>query len=125
MALPAAAEALFRPLPPAARDLDPMRWQKRPVLIFAPSESDPAYREQRALLEAAQPALQERDIVVLSDTDPAAGGALRKRLDPQGFTVMLVGKDGGIKITERTPLSVERLVETIDRMPMRRREVQP
>ena len=39
------------------------------------------------------------------------------------FTCMLVGKDGGVKLSSDTPVPAERLSDVIDAMPMRRREM--
>jgi len=116
----AADTTLFRTVTPETANLDGYRWQHRPVVIFAPSAQDPAYLEQMAMLQKSQAELAERDIVVLSDTSPAANGKLRSQLQPQGFELVLVGKDGGMKLRETTPLSSEVLLSTIDKMPMRK-----
>lgn len=118
----ASAAGLFGELPIAAANLDAYHWERRPVVLFAPSATDPAYVEQRAMLEAAAAGLSDRDIVVLSDACPAAGGAMRRALDPQGFEVLLIGKDGGVKLRERRPVSAAALFAIIDAMPMRRGE---
>jgi len=110
---------LFQSLSPKAADLDQYRWHNRPLVIFAPSKTDPAYVEQMAMLEKHKSELAEREIIVLSDTSPNENGTLRKQLNPKGFEVVLVGKDGGMKLRETTPLSTEVLLSTIDRMPMR------
>jgi hypothetical protein len=115
-----AAEApLFQPLSPQVADLNQYRWHNRPLVIFAPSKTDPAYVEQMAMLEKHTAELTEREVIVLSDTTPNDNGALRKQLNPKGFEVVLVGKDGGMKLRETTPLSSEVLLSTIDKMPMR------
>jgi hypothetical protein len=116
---------LVAPLAPETTDLAAYRWSHRPVLIFAAGAGDPDYLAQTGRLDAAQAGLAERDIVVLSDTRPEAGGALRRLFGIEGFEVLLVGKDGGVKLRRDTPLSAETLFATIDRMPMRRREMQP
>ena len=105
-------------------DLDAYRWRDRLVLLFAASADDPAYTEQRDALEAVTEGLSERHIVVLADTDPGAAGALRARFEPQGFEVLLVGKDGGVKLRQGQPVAAETLFATIDAMPMRRRELE-
>ena len=115
----AANNTLFRSVAPETANLDQYRWQSRPVVIFAPSAQDPAYVEQMAMLQKSQAELAERDIVVLSDTSPTANGKLRSQLQPKGFELVLVGKDGGMKLRETTPLSTEVLLSTIDKMPMR------
>ncbi|MGB2203635.1 MAG: DUF4174 domain-containing protein, partial [Pseudooceanicola atlanticus] len=60
----------------------------------------------------------------LVDTDPDAGGALRNRLGAEGFEMLLVGKDGGVKMRAGEVIPPETLFATIDRMPMRQREMQ-
>ncbi|WP_115719813.1 DUF4174 domain-containing protein [Gallaecimonas mangrovi] len=114
---------IISPLPANRADLDSLRWQKRPVLVFAPSTEDAHYRQQMALFEKAKNGLLARDIVVLTDTHPAASGKLRSKIDPKGFEVILVGKDGGIKLRQTRPLTPDALFATIDRMPMRRAEM--
>ena len=42
---------------------------------------------------------------------------------PGDFVVILVGKDGGAKLRSAKPLSMEKLIETIDAMPMRQEEM--
>lgn len=115
----AAEDPLFQPLSPKVSDLSQYRWHHRPLVIFAPSKTDPAYVAQMAMLEKQKSELAERDIIVLSDTSPMANGILRKQLNPKGFEVVLVGKDGGMKLREQTPLDTEVLLSTIDKMPMR------
>ena len=119
----AAMPDLFAALPATVADLDAYRWENRPVLIFAASADDPDYRTQRDALEGAAEGLRDRAIVVLSDTRPGDGGALRRRLGPRGFELLLFGKDGGLKLRETRPVSAEALFATIDAMPMRRREM--
>jgi len=118
-----AQDALIRPLDPGAEALNPYKWQNRPVLVFADSSEDETYRAALEQLEAAAPGLRERDIVVLTDADPARATALRGRLNPDGFAMYLVGKDGGVKLSAGEVISPDTLFETIDGMPMRQREM--
>ncbi|MEI4486725.1 DUF4174 domain-containing protein [Frigidibacter sp. MR17.14] len=111
--------APLRSLSPDRGDLDDFRWQARPVLIFAPSADDPQYRAAMAALQARSAALAERRIVVLSDTAPEAAGRLRTGFGVEGFRMLLVGLDGGVKMDEARPIAIETLLDTIDRMPMR------
>lgn len=104
-------------------DLSEFRWKKRPVVVFADSENDPAYIEQIELLHDREEELHERDVVVLTDTDPAARSALRLKMRPRGFMLVLVGKDGGIKLRKPFPWDVREITRSIDKMPMRQREI--
>ena len=111
-------------------------WEDRPLVIFAPDREETTYRRQVAALEANEEGLQERDIALyrvfergesLGPDGPIteeAAAALRDRFAPrEGFTILLVGKDTTEKLRRREMLSVDELFETIDAMPMRRREM--
>ncbi len=114
---------LFRQLPAEARDLKDLKWQHRPVLLFAPSEDSADYTEQMALFRHSEAGLAERDIVVLSDLDPKNPSLIRQTFSPNGFKLVLVGKDGGVKLEKDTVLQPNELFAVIDRMPMRQREM--
>lgn len=115
------SEPLF--LPADMPDLSEFRWKKRPVLVFADSGDDPAYIEQIELLRERPEELLERDVIVLTDTDPEARAALRLKLRPRGFMLVLVGKDGGVKLRKPFPWDVREITRSIDKMPMRQREI--
>jgi Domain of unknown function (DUF4174) len=114
---------VFRDKPVEAGDLAQYRSSYRLVLLFAPSDQDPAYIEQRAALEATLDGLVERDILVVIDTDPNGHGSLRTSFDAEGFEVLLIGKDGGVKLRQREPIGTDTLFALIDAMPMRRQEM--
>ncbi|MEL7303636.1 MAG: DUF4174 domain-containing protein [Pseudomonadota bacterium] len=112
------------------------RWKNRPLLVFAPSNSAGALRRQSQLLNGKAAGLRDRDMVVVrvvGDRVSARGGrgpglsaaALRKRygVAPGGFRVILVGKDGGAKLSSGAPVSMGRVFRLIDGMPMRRQEM--
>ncbi|UWQ63817.1 DUF4174 domain-containing protein [Leisingera caerulea] len=105
-------------------ELEEFLWTRRPVVVFADSPEDPRYHEQIERLMQGADALRERDVVVLTDTDPAAKSALRKKLRPRGFMLVLVGKDGGVKLRKPHPWTVRELSRTIDKFPERLREVE-
>jgi len=98
-------------------------WQKRPIIVFADSEFDPNFIEQMALLEAEIAALEDRDVVILQDTDPAGASELRLELRPRGFVLVLVGKDGGVKLRKGSPWDVRDISRVIDKMPLRQQEL--
>mgnify|MGYP000247341917 CR=1 FL=1 len=105
-------------------ELSSFLWLKRPIVVFADSAQDPRFQEQMARLLADEAALLDRDVVVLTDTDPAAASALRKKLRPRGFMLVLIGKDGGVKLRKPHPWTVRELTRTIDKFPDRLREVE-
>ena len=104
-------------------NLSDFLWQSRPIVVFADSENDPRFEQQLALLQEQAAALAERDVVVLTDTDPSVTSDLRKKLRPRGFMMVLIGKDGGIKLRKASPWDVREVSRVIDKMPMRQREV--
>ncbi|MCH2163126.1 MAG: DUF4174 domain-containing protein [Marinovum sp.] len=116
-----AEEPLIRPA--ADAELAEFSWVKRPVIVFADSEADPRFVQQMQLLEADLGELAEREIVVLTDTDPSTLSPLREKLRPRGFMLVLIGKDGGVKLRKPLPWSVRELSRTIDKMPMRQQEI--
>jgi hypothetical protein len=102
--------------------LDALLWVARPLVIFADTPDDPRFRQQLALLEERLPELEERDVVILTDTDPAAKGPLRQALRPRGFGVVLIDKDGIVAQRHPSPVTARELINLIDRMPSRRQE---
>ena len=110
-------------LTPDVTDLSQFVWEKRPIIVFADSPNDPNFGLQMEYLENRATELAERDVVVLTDTDPAAMSPLRQKLRPRGFMLVLIGKDGGVKLRKPFPWDVRELSRTIDKMPMRQREI--
>ena len=101
-------------------------WTSRVLVLSAPDEADPRLKGQREALASARAGTRERDLVVLEAVGTGAEAtALRRRLDlpAREFRAILVGKDGGAKLTASEPIPPQRLFATIDAMPMRRDEV--
>ncbi|WP_176955937.1 DUF4174 domain-containing protein [Catalinimonas alkaloidigena] len=116
--------------------LAPYRWSNRLLLIFSEDTNITDYQRQVSILQSDQMGMADRDLVFFRifpdegytpDNDaltPAQVTALRERFDVgTGFTVILIGKDGGEKRTERKPLTLDQLYGTIDAMPMRQNEM--
>ena len=104
-------------------DLAQFVWKKRPVVVFSDSDADPRYVDQIELLMAGLAELEDRDVVVLTDTDPSAKSALRLKLRPRGFMLVIMGLDGGVKLRKPFPWDVREISRSIDKMPLRRREI--
>ena len=104
-------------------NLDDFLWVNRPIVVLADSPDDPRFLEQLRLLEERLADLKERDVVVITDTDPSQQTDLRQALRPRGFMLVLIGKDGGIKLRKPSPWSVREISRVIDKMPMRRQEI--
>ena len=67
--------------------------------------------------------LRERDVIVLTDTDPDARAPIRMQLRPRGFMLVLVDKDGNVELRKPMPWTVRELTRSIDKMPNRQREI--
>lgn len=114
--------ALIRPA--GDSDLSEFLWTNRPIVVFADTPADPRFKDQVAMLSAEIARLAERDVIVLTDADPAAKSPLRRKLRPRGFALVLVDKDGSVVLRKPLPLTVREITRTIDKMPMRLREVE-
>ena len=104
-------------------DINDFQWRARPVVVFADSPFNPAFAEQIDLLQAEIVELVDRDVVIITDTEPDPPSALRTKLRPRGFMLVLIGKDGEVKLRKPFPWDVRELSRVIDKMPMRQREI--
>lgn len=104
-------------------DIDDFIWLARPVVVFADSPNDPRFRQQMDMLSARPDELAERDVIILTDTDPAARSDLRLRLRPRGFMLVIMGKDGEVELRKPGPWNVREISRTIDKMPLREQEI--
>ncbi len=116
---PAAAEAVE---PDEQPDLEDLLWVARPVVVFADSQNDPRFVQQMRMLEERVPELEDRGVVILTDTDPDARGPLRTTLRPRGFGLVLVDTDGSVVQRRPAPTTSRELINLIDRLPSRRQE---
>ena len=110
--------------PAMADDLTSYLWEKRPIVVFADTENDPRFIRQIELLQNDEGALLDRDVVIISDTQPLPISDLRKKLRPRGFMLVLIGKDGAVTLRKPRPWSVREIVRVIDKMPLRRDEIE-
>lgn len=98
-------------------------YEFRPVVVFADSPNDPNFLRQMELLARDLAALQLRDVVLITDTDPEARGEWRLRLRPRGFSLVLMDKDLRPVIRKPLPWEVREIVAAIDKFPLRRQEM--
>ncbi len=115
--------AVLVPLEAADVSLDEFLWLKRPIVVFADTPADPNIQEQLELLLERPEELLERDVVLIIDTDPGAGTAIRTRLRPRGFMLTLIGKDGKVNLRKPFPWNVREITHAMDRWPLRQKEI--
>jgi len=104
-------------------DLNEFVWKNRPLIVFADSPNDPRYIQQLAFLNDQIEELHTRDVIVLTDADPAANSALREQLRPRGFMIVLLAKDGTIYLRKPSPWDVREISRVIDKLPLRQQEM--
>lgn len=127
-------------MPAQAAPLSPYAWEKRPLLVFAPSAGTQALADQRTLLAKVRDSALERDMAVLEIVGGEGGPQASLGTAPEGvtnadlrsaydvptgaFAIILVGKDGGEKARWTDVVRPDIIFARIDRMPMRQREMQ-
>jgi hypothetical protein len=103
--------------------IDEFIWLARPIVVFAETERNPDFQRQIALLEARPEELVIRDVVVIVDADPSANSVWRQKLRPRGFMLAVLDKDGQIELRKPAPWDVREITRSIDKMPLRQREI--
>src|SRR5699024_1546438 len=93
------------------------------VVVFANTPQDPAFVEQVNALERGTDALIDRDTVVIVDPDPEAESDWRRALRPEGFSLVLIDKDGTVMLRKPVPWDMREISRAIDRFPQRRQEL--
>ena len=112
----------FAPVPAAEVVEADLLFVRRPVIVFADSPYDPAFIRQMELLARSYAALAARDVILITDTDPANPSSLRKKLRPRGFSLVLMDKDWKPSIRKPLPWDGREIVNSIDKMPIARSE---
>jgi Domain of unknown function (DUF4174) len=124
LSFPAGADEApaFAPVPASEVVEADLVFLRRPVIIFADSPNDPAFVRQMELLARTYDQLAARDVILITDTDPATPSALRKKLHPRGFSLVLMDKDWKPSIRKPLPWDGREIVNSIDKMPIARTE---
>jgi len=119
-----------------AAELSDYLWQRRPLLLFAPAESDPRLVETMRRIEASRCDFVDRDMVlgrIVAEGTSTLGGHVvdadqaRRLMSEFGigsdtFSVVLIGKDGAEKLRVADVPDLQAIYAVIDGMPMRARE---
>ncbi len=111
--------------------------QNRILLVFAPNAQNSNYQKQMQLFAREEAAFRDRDLILVQvlakgesqvngqEIDQASVAKLRDRFrfGAGDFRVILIGKDGGEKRSDATPVTPKAIFSEIDAMPMRRQEM--
>ncbi len=97
----------------------------RKVILFYPKDKMDTASKQIKLFSEDLAGLSERQIkivrVATNTKDFEKYNAFK--INPNLFTLMLVGKDGGEKFSTNTVITSIKLYSLIDKMPMRKQEI--
>ena len=129
--------AWIAPARATAAELSDYLWQGRPLLVFAPTAGDARLVETVRRIEASRCDFADRDMVlgrILSqgtstldgdvvDTNQAQRLRSEFGMGPNGFSVVLIGKDGGEKLRVNDVPDLQAIYSVIDGMPMRGSEI--
>lgn len=132
-----AAGAALGPAQAAAAELGDYLWERRPLLVFAPTDSDARLVETMRRIEATRCDFADRDMVLgkivadgtstldgqAVDTAQAQRLAAEFGIGADSFSVVLIGKDGGEKLRVNDVPDLQTIYAVIDGMPMRGREM--
>ena len=112
-------------------------WKERVLIVTASSPTNVGYKRQEQLLTKGKKGIKERDLVIyrlynehwldpennLLDGKEAEAIYASYDIEPGTFSVVLIGKDGGVKMRKSDIVSTREIFQLIDSMPMRRQEM--
>ena len=118
-------------------DLEEYQWKNRLLLLFTPSFHGPGYLKLKEELFRQKEGVMNRDLLVFhisesgetklgnSHLAESSGDYLREKLSIKSgkFSVLLIGKDGGVKLRKKGGVELDEIFSLIDTMPMRQREM--
>ena len=120
----------------SAQDLSEHLWKDRVVLVYTEDQASERFIKQLDELKSDMKGLDDRKLVLYSLTPThirkgwedgeweVRNRSLNKFREVEGnFEVVLLGLDGRVKLRQDQLLKRDKLYNTIDRMPMRQREL--
>lgn len=117
--------------------LESFQWEKRVLVLFTSHSDEESYQTQMKKFISLEEEFRDRDLIRISifkeecsmlDGEfipDSSSQNIRERLSPNesGYSIYLIGKDGGVKLKREEVLEPNELFRVIDRMPMRQREM--
>jgi 3-deoxy-D-arabino-heptulosonate 7-phosphate (DAHP) synthase len=114
-----------------AQELDSHRWKERLLILYSPDLEDKSYQQQLEVFRKAAKGLKERKLVVYTLLPNSYIKGLQSTKKQRAssrpvtdFAIELIGLDGGRKLFSKKTVTIQELFALIDRMPMRRREME-
>lgn len=97
----------------------------RRILIFAPDSTNVSFKTQNRLFEKQDAACVERNIIIEYYDFKTKGKHFfdKYQVSKSDFTLLLIGKDGFVKMRSKEVMAAERIYALVDAMPMRKDEM--
>ena len=128
---------LITNIPAYAIQLADVEWQNRPLLLFAPNNTDMRLRHTIHILEKNRCELEDRDMILGLIVTIGNSSLGKKPISQQyatdlhktygvesgQFAAILIGKDGGEKYRTNEIPDLDEIFALIDGMPMRQDEM--
>ena len=122
----------------AADVFDSHVWSHRLIVVFSATADDSRRLRLDQTISAAEAEIAERDLRIIRvspdapvtiDNTRVANAAAAEiyrsfDVDPEHFSVILIGKDGGVKMKTDSLPGLSEIFDLIDSMPMRQLEMQ-
>ncbi|NIQ92127.1 MAG: DUF4174 domain-containing protein [Deltaproteobacteria bacterium] len=113
------------------------QWKHRLILAFSPSAQHPGHKALEKEIAVQAEEVMDRDLLVFHFLETGeirlgeislptgSGDYFRENFSirPGRFTVLLIGKDGGVKLRREGGVELDEILSLIDTMPMRQREM--
>jgi hypothetical protein len=129
---------VWTPKETLSMDLTQFQWKNRLLFLFAEDASDPIFTNLQRQIMDQKDEVADRDLIVFevpakgparmgtAPLDRQQADSIRNHFDIPGntFSLILVGKDGGIKLKREDRVDLSDVFGLIDSMPMRQREMQ-
>ena len=114
------------------------QWENRLLVVSSPAPDEPKFIRQLQQVAATGREFGERDLVLISLATDGMSLAGKRKLNPTQveeiraalgidagtFAVLLVGKDGTVKLSKNIIVPMDDIHALIDTMPMRQQEIQ-
>ncbi|WP_297706704.1 DUF4174 domain-containing protein [uncultured Eudoraea sp.] len=115
----------------SAQELTEFRWKNRVLLIIDTNNNLPVRDLQVNKFVSRNDEMEERDLVlfVCTEKEVLDNNGLKTNINPDKISygefqgVILIGKDGGVKLKKKFILEPKEIFDLIDQMPMRRSEM--
>ena len=112
-----------------SQDLQQYRWKNRIILLFADAPTNASLIAQEQILASDPAGIHDRDLLrfdlVTGTQTDLDHSQLTRQYNPDGhsFLFVLIGKDGTVKRSQESPVSLQVLFDQIDSMSMRQQEM--